>query len=161
MALLLGFVLDQQVPLERAFSAPARLLERLGTISPEGLLAADPTAVERAFAQPPALHRFPKMMAARVLQLCRVLVSRYHGRPEELWEGAADARDLVRRLGELPGIGPGKATTMLAVLAKQLAVKPRGWELLLPDHPSLGDVADREGLLRYRAYKKAVKAGAA
>ena len=105
MALLLGFVIDQQVPLERAFSAPAKSLERLGTMTPEGLLAADPTSVERAFAQPPALHRLPRMMSSRVLQLCQVLVKNYHGRPEQLWEGAADAEDLIRRLGCLPGSG--------------------------------------------------------
>ena len=161
MALLLGFVLDQQVPLERAFSAPAKLLERLGTISPEALLAADPTAVERAFAQQPALHRFPRMMSSRVLQLCHLLVKNYQGRPEQIWDGAADAEDLIRRLGGLPGIGSMKAGTMLAVLAKQLGVKPKGWELLVPDHPTLGDVADQEGLLQYRAYKRSLKQGAA
>ncbi|MHB1501507.1 MAG: HhH-GPD-type base excision DNA repair protein [Candidatus Dormibacteria bacterium] len=154
MALLLGFLLDQQVPLERAFSAPRALRDRLGTISPAGLLALDQEAVERAFAGPPALHRFPKMMAQRALRLCTLLVDQYQGSPERVWEGALDAEDLRRRLLELPGMGPMKAQTLLSVLAKQLGVRPKGWERLIPDHPTLGDVQDKEGLLRYRSYKR-------
>ncbi|MHB8393311.1 MAG: HhH-GPD-type base excision DNA repair protein [Candidatus Dormibacteria bacterium] len=158
MALLVGFILDQQVPLERAFSAPLELRRRLGTISPSELLALDSERVERAFARSPALHRFPRMMAGRVLALCRLLEERYQGRPQLIWEEAADAVDLKARLRSLPGVGSQKAETILGVLARQLGVRPAGWEALMPDHPCLADVRDDAGLAAYRAYKRSVKA---
>lgn len=157
MALLVGFVLDQQVPMERAFSAPLELMRRLGTISPGGLLALDPEVVEGAFAQAPALHRFPRMMARRVTALCLLLQERYQSRPELIWEGVADAAQLKARLRSLPGVGPQKADTLLGVLAKQLGVKPAGWEAFIPDHVCLADIRDEAGLAGYRAYKRSLK----
>lgn len=154
MALLIGFLLDQQVPLERAFSAPLGLLQRVGTIAPGELLGLDPDALEGAFARSPALHRFPRMMAQRLLQACRLLEDRYRGDPAAIWEGAEDAAELRSRLLALPGVGPMKAESLQALLALQLGVRPEGWERFLPDHPTLAAVRTPEELRIYRALKR-------
>ncbi len=161
MALLIGFLLDQQVPLQRAFSAPLGLRQRVGTIDPRRLLELDPEAVEEAFRRPPALHRFPRMMADRLLSACRLLVDRYQGDPSSIWSGADDALGLRRRLLELPGIGPMKAESLQALLALQLGVRPEGWKGLLPDHPTLAGVRDQEALRLYQALKREQKRAAA
>jgi uncharacterized HhH-GPD family protein len=160
MALLIGFVLDQQVQLQRAFSAPFDLRSRVGTITPAELLATDREQVLAAFAGPPALHRFPRMMAERVLELCRTIEVRFQGDPSRIWAGVDDAAQLRSRLTELPGIGPMKADTMMVVLGQQLGVRPKGWRQLLPTHPTLGDVRDADGLLAYQTMKRAHKRAA-
>jgi uncharacterized HhH-GPD family protein len=160
MAFLIGFLLDQQVQLQRAFSAPFDLRTRLGSIAPADLLATDREKLMVAFTSPPALHRFPRMMAEWVLELCRAVEERYEGDPTRIWTEAKDAAQLRARLRELPGIGPMKATTMMVVLGKQLGVRPKGWRQLLPDHLTLGDVRDADGLLSYQTQKRAQKKAA-
>src|SRR5215207_1921519 len=120
LALLIGMVLDQQVPLEKAFSSPYDLVQRLGHEPDARELAEyDTDALVEVFARRPALHRFPKAMAIRVQEACRLLVDRYDGDPETLWKGAKDGKELLRRVSELPGFGKQKAQIMVALLAKQ------------------------------------------
>src|SRR5215207_5608640 len=128
LALLIGMVLDQQVPLEKAFSSPYVIAQRLGRAPTAGELADfDPDALVAIFAKPPALHRFPKAMAARVQEVCRALVAEYDGAAANLWTGAADGKELLRRVGSLPGFGKQKAQSFTALLGKQLGVQPPGW----------------------------------
>lgn len=157
-ALLIGFMLDQQVTVQKAFSGPLVIRERLGTLDPRKLAALDPQRMRDAFARPPAVHRFPSAMADRVRSLCTHITTEYGGDAARLWREAADAKDLVARLGKLPGIGPMKARTILVLLTKQYGVHPQGWEKLLPDHPTLGDVSTPEELADYQAGKRAWKA---
>jgi uncharacterized HhH-GPD family protein len=154
LALLMGFLLDQQVPLQRAFSAPKELRERVGSLDPRVLLQLPPGVLEEAFRRPPALHRFPQMMAARLEAALQLLVREYGGDPARIWEEAPDAGALRSRLLALPGVGPMKAETLQALLALQLGVKPRGWEAFLPDHPTLATVRSDEELRRYQAQKR-------
>ncbi len=118
----------------------------------------DPEALDTAFRTPPALHRFPGNMAKRVRDLCAVIATTYGGDAARIWTGAADARDLHARLIALPGIGEMKAGTIVSLLGKQLGVRPDGWEALVPDHPTLGDVDSPEALAEYQAGKRAMKA---
>ena len=165
VALLIGFVLDQQVPLQRAFAAPLELMRRFGTLEPEAIAGAETTELERIFSERPALHRFPGTMARRTQELCAAIVSDYGGAAERIWTEARDAQDLKRRLLELPGIGDMKVRSLLAILAKRLGVRPPGWEDVVPKHPTLGDVDSPEALERYqdakRAYKASLKAARA
>jgi uncharacterized HhH-GPD family protein len=160
-ALLIGFVLDQQVPLQKAFSSPLELQRRLGALDAAQIAGMDPGALERAFREKPALHRFPGNMAGRVQELSRMLVSEYDGRAERVWEEAADADDLRERLASLPGFGPMKVRALGAVLAKRFGVEAA--QALVPEHPTLGDVDSAEALERYqaakRAHKQAIKHG--
>ncbi len=128
LALLLGMLLDQQFPMERAFSAPRLLADRLGvdTLSAEQLTGCDPEVLLRHFQGPPALHRYPGSMAGRTQALARVLVERYDGRAEAIWSDVPDGGTLLRRLRELPGFGAQKATIFLALLGKQCGVTPPG-----------------------------------
>jgi uncharacterized HhH-GPD family protein len=158
VALLIGFALDQQVTVQKAFAGPYELQRRIGTLDPAAIAAMDPEAFEAAFRRPPALHRFPGNMARRVRDLCAVLAERYPGDAARVWTGAADAHDLNARLMALPGIGEMKAGTIVALLAKQLGVRPAGWEAVIPDHPTLGDVNSAEALADYQAGKRARKA---
>lgn len=160
MALLVGFILDQQVPLQRAFSAPLELRARVGTLDAGELLGLPPGVLEEAFRRPPALHRFPQMMAARLLEACQLLEARYGGDPVRIWEGVAAAPELRQRLLELPGVGPMKAETIQALLALQLGVRPKGWEAALPDHPTLAEVRDEGQLRAYQAWKRESKLAA-
>jgi uncharacterized HhH-GPD family protein len=156
LALLIGFVLDQQVPLEKAFSSPLELQRRVGSLDAAEIAGMDPAELERVFRERPALHRFPGNMAKRVQELCRVIVSEYGGLAERVWTEAKDADDLRKRLGELPGFGPMKVRVLGAVLAKRLGVavaKP-----LVPDHPTLGDIDSDEKREWYREKKRAYKA---
>lgn len=157
-ALLIGFLLDQQVTVQQAFSGPRLIRERLGTLDPGALAAMDPERVRTAFAGPPAVHRFPSSMADRVRSLCALLAAEYGGDASRLWREAADAKDLMARLGRLPGIGPMKAKTILALLAGQYGVRPAGWEKLVPDHATLAGVTTSEELAAYQAQKRAWKA---
>jgi uncharacterized HhH-GPD family protein len=164
LALLLGMLLDQQVPMEWAFAAPARLRERLPAGLDAGAIAAmDPGDVEAAFRAKPALHRYPASMAKRAHELCRHLVEHHDGRAEAVWEGVDDGAELRRRLEALPGFGRDKARIFLAVLAKRRGVRPTGWEdaagPFADDQPrSVADVTDQASLERVRAFKKEQKA---
>jgi uncharacterized HhH-GPD family protein len=167
LALLLGMLLDQQFPMERAFGAPRLLADRLGveTLSAADLAAADPEELVRVFRGPPALHRYPGSMAARAQDLCRLLVERYGGRPENLWD-APDGATLLRRLGELPGFGAQKSKIFLALLGKQYGVTPPGWREAAGDYGlegsrrSVADITGPETLLEVRAFKQEQKQAA-
>ena len=158
IALLIGFVLDQQVPLQRAFAAPLELKRRFGTLDPAAIAGAETSELERIFSERPALHRFPGTMARRTQDLCAAIVSEYGGEPERIWAEAEDARELKRRLLDLPGIGDMKVRSLLAVLTKRLGVQPPGWKDIVPRHPTLGDVDSPEALERYQEAKRAYKA---
>ncbi len=158
LALLIGFVLDQQVTVQKAFSSPLELSKRLGGLDAAAIAAIDPDALEAVFREKPALHRFPANMARRVQEHCAFLVNEYGGDPVAVWEGAKDGAELERRLLELPGIGEMKARTMMGVLAKRLGVRPKGWEAFAPTHEGLGDVDSPEALAEYQAAKRARKA---
>jgi uncharacterized HhH-GPD family protein len=158
LALLIGFVLDQQVSVQKAFSSPLVLRSRLGGLDAHAIAEMDPAELERVFRGRPALHRFPGSMAARTRELCATLAADYDGDPERLWGDVAGAAELERRLLDLPGIGPMKARTLIAVLAKRFGVRPPGWQERMPGHPTLGDVDSTEALLAYQAQKRAHKA---
>jgi len=158
MALLIGFVLDQQVPLQKAFSGPLELRRRVGTLDPAALAEMDPGRLESAFKERPALHRFPANMARRTQALAEAIVRDYGGDAELVWRGARDGHDLQRRLLSLPGIGELKAGTIIAILGKRLDVRPPGWEEVAPGHPTLGDVDSPDSLAAYQAGKRARKA---
>jgi uncharacterized HhH-GPD family protein len=167
LALLIGMLLDQQVPLERAFSAPYDLAQRLGhNPTAEELAAYDPEALAAVFAQRPALHRYPKSMAARVQQLAQLIVDRYEGDAGRVWDGAPDGAALRKRVAELPGFGAQKAQIFVALLGKQLGVQPAGWREAAGafgepgSYCSVADISDEDSLARVRAYKQELKAAA-
>jgi uncharacterized HhH-GPD family protein len=165
LALLVAMLLDQQVPLEKAFSSPYQLVLRLGhEPTAEELAGFDPEALAAVFSERPALHRFPKAMAARVQDLGRVLLEKYDGDAEQVWASAATGAELQARLAELPGFGRYKAQITMALLGKQLGIRPAGWrEAAGPfghegSHVSVADIVDADSLARVRAYKKDAKA---
>lgn len=158
MALLIGFALDQQVPVQKAFVGPKVLLERLGTLDPRALATIDAATLAAAAKGPPAIHRFPGAMAERVRELAEHIVERYDGDAARVWTDASDGRDLQRRLAALPGFGDMKVRSMTAVLAKRLGVRPPRIDEVLPSHPTLGDVDSAEALASYQAAKRAMKA---
>ncbi|MER7165950.1 HhH-GPD-type base excision DNA repair protein [Micromonospora sp. NPDC000207] len=167
LALLVGMTLDQQIPLEKAFTSPYVLTQRLGHEPDARELAEhDPEALITVFATPPALHRFPKAMATRVQEVCRVLVDRYDGDPAGLWTGVTDGRELLARIADLPGFGRQKAQIFLALLGKRYGVTPPGWREAAggygdPDaYRSVADIVDGESLRQVREYKKQAKAEA-
>jgi uncharacterized HhH-GPD family protein len=156
LALLIGFALDQQVPVPVAFQGPQKLKERLGGLDATELAAMEPARLEAAFREKPAVHRFPGAMAARVQELCAHVVSEYGGDASRLWSDAADSGDLRRRIEALPGFGEMKVKALGSVLAKRFGV--RAADGLVPDHPTLGDVDSPEALERYQAAKREYKA---
>ena len=158
LALLIGFVLDQQVTLQKAFSGPLELSRRIGGLDARRIAAMDPETLDRAFRERPALHRFPGNMAKRTQELCAYLVDRYGGDASRIWREAADGKDLNARLLDLPGFGPMKAGTLVAILGKRLHVAPAGWEAFAPHHMTLGDVDSADSLRRYQDGKRAWKA---
>ena len=158
LALLIGFVLDQQVSVQKAFTSPLELKRRLGTLDAETIASADPGKLDEIFRRKPALHRYPGAMAQRVQDLARTVVDDYGGRAERIWTEARDAADLRARLASLPGFGDMKVRSMLAVLAKRFGVRLEGLEDILPQHPTLGDVDSAEALDRYQAAKREYKA---
>lgn len=167
LALLIGMLLDQQVTIEKAFSSPAVLVERLGHEPDAGELADyDPQTLAAVFAQRPALHRYPRAMAARVQELCRLIADRYDGDPEQIWSGVRSGAELIGRVAELPGFGAQKAQIFVALLGKQLGVRPRGWREAAGvfgakgSHLSVADISDAESLARVRSYKQELKAAA-
>src|SRR2546423_7232617 len=155
-ALLVGFALDQQVPVQTAFSGPLKLKQRLGTLDPGKVAATDPAKLEAIFREKPAIHRFPGNMAKRVQDLAALIAADYEGDAARVWSEAADGEDLRRRISELPGFGEMKIKAFGAVLAKRLGVDAA--RELAPDHPTLGDVDSAEALDAYQAKKRAYKA---
>ena len=158
LALLIGFCLDQQVTVEKAFRGPLDLRERLGTLDARQLAAVDPGHFEEAFRTRPALHRFPASMAQRVQALCAIVAGDYENDASRIWTTAKDAAELEKRLRGLPGFGDMKARIVLAVIGKHLGVKPRGWAGRIPDWPTLADVSTVEQRQEYQAGKRAWKA---
>jgi uncharacterized HhH-GPD family protein len=167
LALLIGMLLDQQVPMEKAFTSPYVLRERMGReLDAVGIAEYDPAAFEELFRTPPALHRFPAAMAKRVQAMARVLVDDFDGRAENVWTGATDGADLVRRVGRLPGFGEQKAKIFTALLGKQLGVTTPGWQKAAGtfgengSFRSVADVVDDASLKKVRAHKQEMKAAA-
>jgi len=153
MALLIGFALDQQVPVQKAFSGPLALRERVGTLEPAALATSD---LDAAFRQRPAIHRFPGSMATRVRDLAAHVAERYDGDAARVWTDAAHSRELRANLAALPGFGDMKVETLGAVLAKRFDVATA--RELVPSHPTLGDVDSPQALADYQAGKRAHKA---
>ena len=158
LALLVGFVLDQQVTVQKAFSGPLEIRRRLGTFDAAAIARTDPAELEAVFRARPAIHRFPRNMARRVQELCATIADEYGGRAERVWLEAKTGRNLERRLLDLPGIGPMKANSLLAILGKRFGVRPPGWEEVAPTYPTLGDVDSAEALADYQEKKRAHKA---
>jgi len=156
-ALLIGFVLDQQVPVQKAFEGPLVLSQRLGHLDPARIAKLDPQKLSEVFREKPALHRYPGTMADRVQAMCATLADEYGGDGSRVWREATSGADLVQRLGALPGIGDMKVRSLVATLVKQFGVKPDGWEQVLPGHPTLGDVDSAQALAEYQAHKRARK----
>jgi uncharacterized HhH-GPD family protein len=169
LALLIGMVLDQQIPIEKAFSSPAVLARRLGGDGPldaASIAAMEPDELAAVFKERPALHRFPGSMAGRVQEVCRAVAEEYANRADAIWKGVRSGDELVGRLRALPGFGAQKAKIFAALLGKQLGVRPEGWrEASSPygdpgTYLSVADIDGPESLARVRATKKAAKARA-
>jgi uncharacterized HhH-GPD family protein len=163
LALLIGMLLDQQVPMEWAFRGPATLRERLGRLDCTAIAAMDPEQLDAVFREKPALHRYPSSMAKRTHALCAHIVEHYDGEPGRLWQTTSDPKVLFDRLHALPGFGEEKAKIFLAILGKRLRVAPPGWEEYArpfsDEQPrSVADVDSAESLTRVRAWKQAQKA---
>jgi len=166
LALLIGMLLDQQVPMERAFLSPYDLRERLGgRLDAAGIAAMDADDLAGVFKGPPALHRYPSSMAGRTQDLCRALVEDYDGDAERVWSSAATGKEMFANLRRLPGFGEQKARIFTALLAKRLGVDPPGWEdvagpYAAVGHFSVADIDSPEALALVREHKKAMKAAA-
>lgn len=169
LALLIGMVLDQQFPIERAFRGPAELVERLGLSVPmdAGRIAStDPDVLVEVFARTPSLHRYPASMAARVQSLCRVVSEEYGGDASSIWSTAADGKELRARVEALPGFGAQKARIFVALCGKQLGARPPGWEEASAPYGEAGsfrsvaDIVDAASLAEVRRRKKEAKAAA-
>jgi uncharacterized HhH-GPD family protein len=167
LALLIGMVLDQQIPLERAFSSPRDLKQRLGgRLDATTIAEMDPDELAALFAQRPALHRFPAANAKRVQELCRIVIDEYAGKPADIWKKAVDGADLYKRVKALPGFGEQKARIFIGLLGKQLGVTTPGWQDAAGafgqpgTYLSVADIVDSESLGRVRAYKQQMKAAA-
>nr|WP_269327802.1 HhH-GPD-type base excision DNA repair protein [Kineosporia mesophila] len=166
-ALLTGMLLDQQVPMEKAFAGPRLIADRLGTdgLDPERVSATDPERFTEIMSGPPAVHRYPKSMGARVQDLARAVVEEYEGDAAAIWRDVTTGTELYQRLNALPGFGPQKAKIFVALLGKQAAVRPEGWRKAAGDYGlegfrSVADVTDDDSLLKVRDHKKSVKAAA-
>lgn len=166
LALLIGMLLDQQVPMERAFRSPYDLKARLGgRLDAAEIAAMDSEVLAAVFRGPPALHRFPGSMAARTQDMCRVLVEQYGGNAGKVWKTAKTGDQLFANLKALPGFGEQKARIFTALLAKRLGVTPPGWEDVAgpygrPGHFSVADIDGPESLAAVRRHKQAMKAAA-
>jgi uncharacterized HhH-GPD family protein len=167
LALLIGMLLDQQIPMEKAFTSPSVLRDRMGRdLDATEIAGYDPAAFEELFRTPPALHRFPAAFAKRVQALAQTLVDQFDGRAETVWTGAADGPDLVKRIGRLPGFGEQKAKIFAALLGKQFGVQPAGWREAAGAYGeqgsfrSVADVVDDGSLTKVRTFKKQQKAAA-
>ncbi len=165
LAALVGMLLDQQVPMEWAFTGPYTLAERMGSddLDAGRIAAYDPDAFTELFTTKPALHRYPGSMAQRVQQLCRFLVAEYDGDASAVWRDATTGAELLERLNALPGFGAQKARIFLALLGKQFGVRPKGWrEAAGPygeagSHRSVADITGPDSLVEVRAYKQKAK----
>jgi uncharacterized HhH-GPD family protein len=165
-ALLLGMLLDQQFPMEAAFAGPWKLKERLGHLDVRVIAEMDPDELTAAMRQPPVVHRYPASMAGRVQSLSRFLLEHHDGKAENIWTGVKSGDELLERLTALPGFGDQKARIFLALLGKQLKVRPKGWREAAGAYGddgakrSVADVTSPDTLLQVRAYKQSVKAAA-
>lgn len=164
-ALLAGMMLDQQYPMEHAFRGGHKVLDRFGSIDPAVIAAADPEEFAAACATPPAIHRFPGSMSARMQELARIVVEEYGGDASRIWTEATSGADLLKRIQALPGFGKQKAQIFTALVAKQVGVRPEGWEKVAGDYAldgyrSVADVVDADSLQKVRDFKKAKKAAA-
>jgi uncharacterized HhH-GPD family protein len=164
-ALLVGMLLDQQVPMETAFAGPKKIADRIGGIDATEIADYDPDKFAALCSQRPAIHRFPGSMAKRIQALAQIIVDRYDGDAAALWTvGDPDGPELLRRLKELPGFGEQKARIFLALLGKQYSVTPKGWRTAAGEfgkagtHCSVADIADARSLDKVRSYKKQMKA---
>ena len=169
LALLIGMVLDQQIPIEKAFTSPADLLQRLGGKGPLNaatIAAMDPEELAGIFREQPALHRYPGSMAGRVQAVCRVIADDYGNKADNIWKGVQSGDELIARLRALPGFGEQKAKIFAALLGKQLDVRPEGWRKVTTPYGkegsslSVADITSPESLAKVRATKKALKAKA-
>lgn len=166
LALLIGMALDQQIPMEKAFSGPAVLRQRLGYLDAERITQTPPEAFAAAMAGPPAVHRFPGSMAKRIQDLCAVISTDYGNDAATLWSTARTGAELLERVAALPGFATQKAQIFVALLGKQWGVRPRGWRTAAGDYgqagvrKSVADVTSRQTLLQVRAYKQEQKARA-
>lgn len=167
LARLVGMLLDQQQTMEKAFSGPYVLEQRMGRpLDATELANYDETELLVLFSTPPALHRFPKAFAKRTQDLCRVLVEQYDGDAERLWSDAATGTELLKRVGKLPGFGDQKARIFVALLGKRFGVQPEGWREAAGaygeegSYRSVADITDEQALLKVRAYKQEMKAAA-
>lgn len=168
LAALVGMLLDQQVPMEWAFKGPRTIADRLGLddLDAHEIAAQDPDAFATLLSDKPAVHRYPGSMAKRIQQLCQYLVEHYDGNAELVWKGVDDGRELLRRLEDLPGFGKQKAQIFLALLGKQLGVKPKGWRQAAGAYGETGsfrsvaDITGPESLVKVRAHKQEMKAAA-
>jgi uncharacterized HhH-GPD family protein len=158
LALLVGFALDQQVTVQKAFAGPLELRRRVGTLDPATIAAMDPETLQAAFRERPALHRFPGAMATRVQELCALVAREFGGDASRVWTEARDGADLEARLRALPGIGEMKAKTLVGLLAKRFGVRPPGWEAVAPSYPTLADIDSAGPLAQYQEQKRAWKA---
>ncbi len=164
-ALLVGMMLDQQYPMEHAFRGPAKVLDRFGSLEPAAIAAADPAEFKALCSTPPAIHRFPGSMAERLQTLAAIVVERYDGHAERIWTEATSGADLLKRVMELPGFGRQKAQIFTALVAKQLGVRPEGWEQAVGDYAlegyrSVADVVDPASLQKVRDFKQEKKRAA-
>ena len=166
-ALLVGMLLDQQIPMEMAFAGPRKIADRQGGIDPRAIADMDPEKFAAVCAESPAVHRFPSSMSKRIQDLAREVVDRYDGDAAALWtRDNPDGAEVLRRLKALPGFGEQKARIFLALLGKQYGVNPPGWRSAAGDygksgtHMSIADVVDKGSLEQVRAYKKKMKAAA-
>jgi uncharacterized HhH-GPD family protein len=157
LALLIGFVLDQQVTVQKAFSGPLELRRRVGHLDAGRIAAMPPEELEEAFRRRPALHRFPAAMAERVQAVCAAVAERYGGDAARIWTEGTSASEIARRLGELPGIGPFKVRSLMATLVKRFGLRPPGWEEALPGGPTLADVDSPHALAAYQQGKREAK----
>ncbi|KDE10141.1 HhH-GPD-type base excision DNA repair protein [Rhodococcus aetherivorans] len=167
LALLIGMLLDQQVPMETAFAGPKKLADRLGGLDVHRIADADPDEFAAICARPPAVHRFPGSMAKRIQALCAEVTDRYDGDAAALWtSGDPDGKEVLKRLKALPGYGDQKARIFLALLGKQIGVRPEGWREAAGEYGedgsrrSIADVVDAQTLQEVREFKKASKAAA-
>ncbi len=164
-ALLVGMMLDQQYPMEHAFRGPAKVLDRFGSLDPAAIAAADPEEFATLCATTPAIHRFPGSMAARLQALAALVEDQYDGDAARLWTEATTGKELLARVMALPGFGKQKAQIFVALLAKQLGVRPEGWEAAVgayaeDGYRSVADVVDVASLQKVRDFKKQKKAAA-
>lgn len=158
LAVLIGMLLDQQFPMERAFFGPQLLKDRLGEDLDAGrIAAADLARLEEVFKGPPAIHRYPASMAKRTQDLCQLIVDEYDGDASRIWMTAESGKELLKRLKALPGFGEGKSRIFVGLLGKRLGIRPEGWEEAAADWPSIADVATFDDVLELREQKRMMK----